>query len=165
LLAVICFTTQHGIATQTLITMGAPLPSTLLPGLTVCDDFQQVCLPAANCRLATLDWLALELGLLYDWRFIANQFVLASSLLRLIARFIPPPQLNPCSHNPYVTSSLTGWWVCLLWISLAFVKCKYGTYSMTLKILPLTIYKSPLLIQALQSRSCLSYLSYATAVA
>jgi hypothetical protein len=52
-------------------------------------------------------------------------------------------QLNPCSHSPYVTSSLTRGWVCLLWIGLTFVKCTYRTYSMLLKILPFwTIYKS-----------------------
>jgi hypothetical protein len=27
--------------------------------------------------------------------------------------------MNPCSHSPYVTSSLTRRWVCLLWICLA----------------------------------------------
>jgi hypothetical protein len=30
------------------------------------------------------------------------------------------PQLNPCGISPYVTSSLTRRWVCLLWICLAF---------------------------------------------
>jgi hypothetical protein len=29
-------------------------------------------------------------------------------------------QLNSCGNSPYVTSSLTRRWVCLLWISLAF---------------------------------------------
>jgi hypothetical protein len=54
---------------------------------------------------------------LYDWRFTANQIVLA-----------PTPwdsrpetffQLNTCSYSPYVTSSLTRGWVCLLWVCLA----------------------------------------------
>jgi hypothetical protein len=35
--------------------------------------------------------------------------------------FPPPPQLNPCGHSPYVTSSLTRRWVCLSWIGLAFL--------------------------------------------
>jgi hypothetical protein len=44
--------------------------------------------------------------LLYDWRFTANQFVLAPSPLRFTTRdlFL---QLNPSGHSPYVTSSLT----------------------------------------------------------
>jgi hypothetical protein len=29
-------------------------------------------------------------------------------------RFPPPPQLNSCGNSPYVTSSLTRRWVCLL---------------------------------------------------
>jgi hypothetical protein len=43
---------------------------------------------------------------LYDRQFTANQFVLATSPLRLTTRdfFL---QLNPCCHSPYVTSSLT----------------------------------------------------------
>jgi hypothetical protein len=49
----------------------------------------------------------------------ADQFILASSPLRPTTRdfFLQP---NPCCHNPYVTSSLTRGWVCLLWIGLAF---------------------------------------------
>jgi hypothetical protein len=43
--------------------------------------------------------------LLYDWRFTANQFVLATSPLRLTtSNFIF--QLNICAYNLYVTSSL-----------------------------------------------------------
>jgi hypothetical protein len=69
-------------------------------------------------------------------------------------------QLNPCGHSPYVTSSLTRRWVCLLWIGFAFVKCTYRIYSMLLKILLCALYTSPLSVQALQSRSCISYLCY-----
>jgi hypothetical protein len=29
-------------------------------------------------------------------------------------------QLNPCGHSPYITSSLTRGWVCVLWACLAF---------------------------------------------
>jgi hypothetical protein len=51
--------------------------------------------------------------ILYDWRFTANQFVLATSPLRLTAsNFIL--QLNTCCYRPYVTSSLTRGWVCRL---------------------------------------------------
>jgi hypothetical protein len=41
-------------------------------------------------------------ALLYDWRFTANQFVLASSPLRITTRdfFF---QLGPCGSSPYVT--------------------------------------------------------------
>jgi hypothetical protein len=51
--------------------------------------------------------------LLYDWWFTTNQFVLAPSPLKLTTRvfFL---QLTPCGHSPYVTSSLTRGWVCLL---------------------------------------------------
>jgi hypothetical protein len=74
-------------------------------------------------------------------------------------------QRNPYSHSSCLTFSLMRVWVCLLWICLAFFKCTYLTYSMLLKILPSTIYTSPLSVQALQSRSCLSYLTYATTAA
>jgi hypothetical protein len=74
-------------------------------------------------------------------------------------------QLIPYGHNPYVTSSLMIGWVCLLWIYLAFVKCTCHTYSMILKFLPSTIYTSPLSVQAIQCRSRLSYLAYATTAA
>jgi hypothetical protein len=57
--------------------------------------------------------------LLYDLRFTANQFVLASSPLRPTTSDFSF-QLNPCSHGPYVTSSLMRRLVCLLWICLAF---------------------------------------------
>jgi hypothetical protein len=57
--------------------------------------------------------------LLYDWRFTAIQFVLASSPLRPTTRDCFP-QLNLCGISPYVTSTLTRKWICLLWICLAF---------------------------------------------
>jgi hypothetical protein len=50
-----------------------------------------------------------ESELLYDWRFTSNQFVLASSLVRLMTRVFL--QLNPYGHNPCVASSLL--WICL----------------------------------------------------
>jgi hypothetical protein len=50
--------------------------------------------------------------LLYDWRFAANQFVLASSSMRLTIRIFL--QLNSCGNSPYVTSSLMKRWGCLL---------------------------------------------------
>jgi hypothetical protein len=52
---------------------------------------------------------ASESELLYDWRFTANQFVLATSPLRLMTNNFF--QLNTCFHRPYVTSSLTRGWV------------------------------------------------------
>jgi hypothetical protein len=61
-----------------------------------------------------------ESELLYDWRFTAYQFVLATSLLRLTtSNFFF--QLNTCYHSPYVTSSLTRRWVCRLQLLLVFV--------------------------------------------
>jgi hypothetical protein len=74
-----------------------------------------------------------------------------SSPLRIMTREFSF-QLNPCSHSPYVISSLTGRWICLAFCS----------YSMLLKILPFALYTCPLSAQALQSRSCLSYIFYAT---
>jgi hypothetical protein len=54
-----------------------------------------------------------ESELLYDWRFNANQFVLATSPLKPTTRIFIF-QLNTCGHSPYVTSSLTRGWVCRL---------------------------------------------------
>jgi hypothetical protein len=52
------------------------------------------------------EFLEPESVLLYDLRFTANQFVLATSPLRLTAsNFIF--QMNTCGYSPYVTSSLT----------------------------------------------------------
>jgi hypothetical protein len=60
---------------------------------------------------------------LYDWRFTANPYVLASSPLRLTDRFFL--RLNSCGRNPYVTSSLMRRWACrlqlLLTLSSAFI--------------------------------------------
>jgi hypothetical protein len=61
-----------------------------------------------------------ESELLYDWRFTANQFVLATSLLRLTTRIFIF-QLNTCGYSPYVTSSLTRGWVCRLQLLLVLV--------------------------------------------
>jgi hypothetical protein len=66
-------------------------------------------------------WLILhsiiESELVYDWRFTANQFILATSPLRLTNRLFF--QLNTCDHSPYVTSSLTRGWVYRLQLLLA----------------------------------------------
>jgi hypothetical protein len=67
-------------------------------------------------------------------------------------------QLNNCGHSPNVTSSLTRGWVCLLRVGFVFVKCTYRTYNTLLNILPCALYTSRVAVQALQSRSCLSYL-------
>jgi hypothetical protein len=54
-----------------------------------------------------------ERELFYDWRFIANRFVLATSPLRLTAnKFIL--QLTICDYNVYVIFSPTRGWVCRL---------------------------------------------------
>jgi hypothetical protein len=90
--------------------------------------------------------------------------LLAPSPLRLTRGFIFL-QLNPCGHSSYVTFSLTSEWVCLLWTGFACVKFTCCTYSMLLKILPFTLHTIALSVQALQSRSCLPYVSYATTAA
>jgi hypothetical protein len=74
-------------------------------------------------------------------------------------------QPNPCGHSPYVTSTLTRRWGWLLWTCLAFIKCAFRMCSMLLEILAFELYTSPLSVQALPSRSCLSYVSYATTTA
>jgi hypothetical protein len=51
-----------------------------------------------------------ESELLYDWRFTANQFVLATNPLRPTARIFIF-QLNICGYSPYVTSCLRRRWV------------------------------------------------------
>jgi hypothetical protein len=51
--------------------------------------------------------------LLYEWQFTADQFVLASSPLRLMTSDLIF-QLNTCGYSPYVTSSLTRGSVCHL---------------------------------------------------
>jgi hypothetical protein len=72
-------------------------------------------------------------------------------------------QLGPCGNSPYVISSLTRGWVCLLWIGFAF--CQECVSYMSLKTLLFALYTGPLSVQTLQSRSCLFYLSYATTAA
>jgi hypothetical protein len=64
------------------------------------------------------DWLT-DSELLYDWLFTTDRFVLAPTLWdsRPENAFL---QLNRCRNSPYVTSSLTRRWVCLLWTCLAF---------------------------------------------
>jgi hypothetical protein len=54
-----------------------------------------------------------ESELLHDWRFTANQFILATSPLRLTtSAFIF--QLNICGNSSYITFSLMRGWVCRL---------------------------------------------------
>jgi hypothetical protein len=60
----------------------------------------------------SLNYFQSESELLYDWRFTANQFVLATSPLRPTTRIFIS-QLNTCGYSPYVTSSLMRVWVCL----------------------------------------------------
>jgi hypothetical protein len=54
-----------------------------------------------------------ESELHYQYRFTANQFVLATSPLRLTTGIFFF-KLNTCGHSPYVTSALTREWVCRL---------------------------------------------------
>jgi hypothetical protein len=59
-----------------------------------------------------------ESEILFDWRFTANQFVLATSPLRLTTSIFF--LLNTCMYSPYVTTSLTRGWVCRLQLLLGF---------------------------------------------
>jgi hypothetical protein len=65
-----------------------------------------------STRLDSTTVLSCSSQLLYEWRFTANQFVLATTPLRLTISNIS--QLNTCGHSPYVTSSLMRGWVCRL---------------------------------------------------
>jgi hypothetical protein len=64
------------------------------------------------------DWLnsksKAESKLLYDWQFTANQFVLASSSLRLTTTDLFFLKVSPCGNCPYVTFSLRRRWVSLM---------------------------------------------------
>jgi hypothetical protein len=53
------------------------------------------------------------------------------------------PQLNPCGHSLYVTSSLTRKWVCLLWTCLAFLSSVSHIQHAIENSSLCTIYKSP----------------------
>jgi hypothetical protein len=54
---------------------------------------------------------------LYDCQFTANQFVLATSPLKLTTSIFSTEHLR---YNPYATSSLTRGWVCRLQLPLVF---------------------------------------------
>jgi hypothetical protein len=58
----------------------------------------------------------------------------------------------------------SGWFVSYEY-ALSSIKRMYHTHNMLLKILPFLLYTSPLSVPALQSRSGLSYLSYAMTAA
>jgi hypothetical protein len=123
-LAGVYLATRLGVTAQRLATMGASPPPMPLPG-----QLSSTSSDRSVSQLLTADPLPptslhtdsdsdsepeseseSESELLYDWRFTANQFSLASSPLR------PQPvyffQLNPCGCSPYVTFSLTRGWVC-----------------------------------------------------
>jgi hypothetical protein len=63
--------------------------------------------------------------LLYDWRFTANHFVLATSPLRPTTRIFIF-QMNACGYSPYVTSSLTRGWVCRFTIAAGPRQCSHS---------------------------------------
>jgi hypothetical protein len=69
-------------------------------------------------------------------------------------RFLFPTEL--CGNSPYVTSSLTRRWVCLLWICLTFRQVYISDINRLLKSLTFALHSSPLSVQALQSRQCLT---------
>jgi hypothetical protein len=59
--------------------------------------------------------------LLYDWRFTANQFILATSPLRPKSRIFIFHQ-NTCVYSPYIISSLTKGWICHLQLLLGLAR-------------------------------------------
>jgi hypothetical protein len=70
-------------------------------------------------------------------------------------------QLNSCGNSPYVKPIATVSYQ-YAWI---FVKSIFRTYNMLLAILPFVLQTSSLSVQALQNRSCLTYVSYAITAA
>jgi hypothetical protein len=78
--------------------------------------------------LTTINSLS-EPQLLYDWRFTASQFILATSPLRLTTNNFF--QLNTCVYSPYVTSSLTRGWVCRLQLLLVSTAQSFSGQSPT----------------------------------
>jgi hypothetical protein len=64
-------------------------------------------------RKAESNLSASEPELLYDRTFTGNQFVLASNPLTLTTINFSF-STKPFGHSPYVTSSVTRWWVCRL---------------------------------------------------
>jgi hypothetical protein len=113
-------------------------------------------------RLAGLEWKysnppksKSKSKLLYDCRFTANRFVMASNPLRPKTRDFF--RLNPLGNGPYVTSSLTIRWVCLLWVCL-WSSLHFAYITCYCKILPFALHTSPLSVQALESRSWVSYI-------
>jgi hypothetical protein len=97
-----------------------------IPQMTHCSKYLTPRLAAISHQPSThpfTDWLTAaesESELLYDWWFTANQFVLATSLLRLTTRIFIF-QLNTCGYSPYATSSLMKGWVCRLQLLLGLV--------------------------------------------
>jgi hypothetical protein len=103
-----------------------------------------------------------ESELLYNWLFTANQFVLAPSPLRLKATDFSQP--NAFDHSPYVTSSCTRKWGCLLWICQASSSVRIAHVACYWKFLLCTIHKSSVNV-GFAKQTCLSYVSYATTAA
>jgi hypothetical protein len=94
--------------------------------------------PTLKARPPYLDsqgtgWPSPESESLYDWRFTANQLVLAPSLLRLMTKIFSVLSTPLWREEGYVFYEY-AW---SLWH-------EYRTYSMILRILPYTIYTSPL---------------------
>jgi hypothetical protein len=91
--------------------------------------------------LRCLWFLLSKSKLIYEWRFAANRFILASSPLRHTTRdfFF---RLSPCGNSPSVTFSLTRRWVCLLWLCFwLLLLLTFPAYNISAR----TAYKTPFL--------------------
>jgi hypothetical protein len=93
--------------------------------------------------------------LLYDWRFSANQFVLAPSPLRLMRFFLFATELL---RSESLCNILSQERMCFYEDARPSSNVLAAHNSILLKILPSTKYTSTLSVQALKSRSCISYL-------
>jgi hypothetical protein len=93
--------------------------------LSVQAQYIRLCPISSNIRYNSS--LKSKSELPYDLRFAANQFVLATSPLRLTtSNFIF--QVNTCDYSPYVTSSLMRGWVCRLQLLMVRVPRSSGPY-------------------------------------
>jgi hypothetical protein len=100
----------------------------------------------------------------YDWAVYRKEFLLASSPLRPTNRdfflnftlAVIVLMSHPLWRENLLFSCGYAW---------PFVKCKFRTYNMILKILIFTLHTTALSVLALQSRSCLTYVSCATTAA
>jgi hypothetical protein len=97
--------------------------------------------------------------LLYDWRLTTNHFIWVPSLLKLMTSlffFNWTLEVIVLMQHPLWQDGFVSYEYACFSLSV-----RIAQYGMLLKIFPFALCRSPLSVRALQSRSCLSYVSYA----